>query len=241
MTKHSFVTTKSLFIHLVGFVWCSFGTYNGHVYYSMPSYQNYGGRFQFLTMWASYLLYLGTAIGTLVDSIHLKNKNNENKHLKSPLLLIRDDFSVVWGTLNCLVPILYWSVAYFDREGIHPKELQHLLPFNGWYNHYLHTIPAFYVLLAITNVNYAHPPLRRAIVYIVTLFLSYLCWLIWLANLNGVYAYPFLNALSKEGFVVFIIGSCLVGFLLYIVLKSVSTMLWKTCDSDALRSKLKEN
>ena len=240
MAEHSIVTTKSLFTHVAGLIWCGFGVYYGRVHYNMPAFQKYGGRFQFLTMWASYLLFLGTAVGTVVDLSQLAKRRNEKKNSfkkGSSLLLLRDDFMVIWATLNWLVPILYWSVAYFDREGIHSIEVESYYPFNGWYNHYLHSIPAFYVLLAVINVNYTHPPLTRALVYIIICFSAYISWLIWLANLNGVYVYPFLNKLSTEGFVIFIVSSCLLGFFVYLIIKFFSVILWGNAHFDAAKLK----
>lgn len=229
------VTFKSFFLHFIAFSWCCFGTYKDRTAYSVPKFNEYGGRFQFLTMITAYFCLVSYGVAFVVDLLQMVTgfledrritKNGYQPH-NSYLISLRDDLISFWVfTLSTFVVILYWSLAYIDLEGVHPAEDRKVVPLFGWYNQYLHTVPIFTALLLITNVNYGYGGIKKTIVFTIIFGTSYLFWISHLAKVKGYWAYPFMAKLTDVQYGAFCAACHLIFLVLYAVGRKISAMTW---------------
>lgn len=217
------VTTKSFILHLIIFLWCSFGIYNE---YPTPNFFTYGGKFKYLTYCTVYLCWIAYGFATLVDFIHLLLLNND-KNNKSILISIRDYIVTMWASnLSIFVVIIFWAVAAVDIEGVHPAEHQKIVPLNGWYNHYLHTIPAINAIILITNVNYKYQSYLSSVISALIFGIGFFTWMWHLSNVFGSWPYGFIDNMSTNEFIVFIIGAHLLVLMVDMIGRKISSIVW---------------
>lgn len=202
LTTREIVTKKSLLLHLLAFCWCCFGTYCDVNYYHSKSFDTYGGRFKYMTMITAYINLMAFGIAFLIDFYILAM--GKNGYLGRRIIAVRDHLISTWvSNLSVFVVIIFWTIAAIDIEGIHPAEHQKLVPLFGWYNHYLHTIPALISTFLLINVNYTLTSLRSTTMLITLFSIIYSLWMIHLANVTGEYPYGFVDAMSRKQFVLF--------------------------------------
>ena len=229
------VTYKSFFLHLLAFSWCIFGTYNDRTNYVLPKFNQYGGRFQFLTMITAYFCLVAYGVAFVVDLIQMLTGLLEGKQItkngyttnNSFLISLRDDLISFWAfTLSTFVVILYWSLAYIDLEGVHPAEDRKTVHLFGWYNQYLHTVPIFNALILITNVNYAYGGIKKSIIFTIIFGSSYFLWISHLAKVKGYWAYGFMEKLNDVQFGIFCVACHFIFFALYTIGRKISALSW---------------
>ena len=229
------VTGTSFLLHLVAFSWCCYGTYNDRTKYAVPKYNDYGGRFQFLTMITAYICLVSYGIAFCVDLLQMVTGFLEKKEItksgypahNSMLISLRDNLVTFWVfTLSTFVVILYWSLAYIDLEGVHPAEDRKVVPLFGWFNQYLHTVPIVTAFILITNVNYTYGSFKTSLFFTVTFGSSYFMWISHLAKVKGFWVYGFMDKLSDTQFAIFIVACHIFLLVVYMFGRKVSAVCW---------------
>lgn len=205
-------TKTSLFIHTFGVLVYCYGTYYDYYYRDTRLLSSgFGGRLRFLTSISLYLSFISSTFAMFVDLIHVCGVKQKKPSL---LIRIRDELMGTWVfTLCSFVSIMYWGIAAVYLPGIHNERIEKVNPLWGWFNHYLHSFPIFYAFTLISFARYKFRPLRNIMVTMIVFVALYLSWLALCAKINGVWAYPILEHLSRVGFVIFTaVASCLLMF-----------------------------
>ena len=243
------VTKKSLFLHIMGTLWYCYGLYYDRMYRFIPSFQRFGGRFQFLTIICAHIVLVSSLYAFIVDFLQITFKLFDSSHEsksegypvnKSIMISIRDELMTCWVFNLCVfVSAIYWTIIVIDKEGIHPATHEDLMPLFGWFNQFLHTIPLIYAIMLITNINYEYPPIKRVFSLTFIFMVIYLLWLAYCAKINGQWAYTFMMKQSNIQFALFI---CVcTGVLVFINLlgRKLSAMIWNEKKRDHVILKLR--
>lgn len=230
------VTKTSLVIHLLGSLWYSFTIHNDQMYRNLPMFNRFGGRAAFLTMltlyftcvasWFSFLVDLIQFTTNLLDSVEMTKEGYSRN--KSTLISIRDNImSTIVCTFCTFVPIMYWSIAAVDLDGIHPEGTEEISPLFGWFNHAVHTIPVLYVIILTTCVNYEYASLKVACFEHSITIVGYISWMAFSArHTGGQWPYKFLMKQTDTEFVIFILSCIVVLIGLYLTTRAFASAAW---------------
>ena len=232
------VTIKSLFFHLSAFLWCCFGTYQDQFSYHSPNFLTYGGRFKYLTHCTAYLCLVVYGFAFLVDLLHLLttsgDKDGSARNNPSFLILIRDYLVTMWSSnLSVFVVLMFWAVAAVDLEGIHPEEHQKIVPLMGWFNHYLHTVPAVWTTLLLTNVNYQRQSFRSTVLSAILFGAFYFSWMKHISVVLGNWPYIFIDDMSGNAFAGFVFVAHVMILAIDLFNRWVSRLAWGDTGTEA--------
>lgn len=225
-----YVSKKSLASHLIGFIWYSCGVYYGSTL-ELPDYEFYGGKFQYITHVTAYIVFFSTGLATMIDALQiatgaLENHSSSKKKI-SFILMLRNDLISFWSYALCtFVCLMYWGIAAVDLDGIHPVETRPMVPINGYFNHFVHTVPIFYVNILIALVNYELPSKKKATFYSAILVITYVSWLLYCDRVNQRSAYKFMEKFSAAQFFIFVGFCILVFFGIYLLGKKFKDVIW---------------
>ena len=245
-------TPVSLFLHFFGFLWYCFGIYHDRHTYVVPIYMAFGGRFQHLTMTTAYMIFAATGIASLVDCIQIithyyKYFISGSKHCAefiSVLISIRDELmcSFVF-TFGTLVSILYWICRAIVDPTITTREYEKVIPVFGWYNQFLHTVPLFYSVVLMANINYQYTTISRAVFTLVTFDISFCCWLFYCFYVNGFWAYGYFKILSMNEIILTLSLVSTLSILAYLSCRKLSILIWKkaTMDRTLIKAEQKQH
>jgi len=247
------VTFTSLLVHTLGALW-----YTACVYYDRfvrippPVFLVYGGRSQYLTMNTLYLTFAASVYAFCVDLIqytthklhpHCVATTNGYARNTSLLLRIRDELMSCWVYSSCtIVPIMYWGIVYFHKDGIHSQEVEKRMPLFGLWNQCVHTIPFLYAFLLLVFVNYEHIAVRRMLLNSSLFTLGYVSWMGYCAQQNGYWAYPVIQKQNNVQFAVFLVLNVVVLMSLQAVGRKVAAIVWseKRCKNIVAQIESKE-
>lgn len=226
---------KSLLLHLSAFLWCCFGTYHDQYTYYSPNFTTYGGRFKYLTHCTAYLCLATYGFAFLVDLIYLLTSSNTSDRNKdrSFLVSVRDYLITMWSSnLSVFVAIMFWAVACIDLEGIHPAEHQKIVPLFGWFNHYLHTVPALISFFLLINVNYQHRSFFASVVSAIVFGVSYFSWMKHISDVMGSWPYNFIDGMSTNAFAGFVVVTHVVILVIDLFNRWISRLAWGADDDN---------
>ena len=231
-----YVSKISLALHLIGFIWYLCGVYYGFTL-KLPAYEFYGGKFQYITHITTYIVFFSTGLATVIDAVQIGTGALENhsasKREISLILILRNDLVSFWSyTLATFVCLMYWGIAAVDLDGIHPVEIRSMLPINGYFNHFIHSVPIFYVNILIVLVNYELPGKKKATFYSAILVITYVSWLLYCDRVNQRSAYKFMEKFSVAQFCMFVGFSILVFFGIYLLGKKFKDIIWTDNQKD---------
>lgn len=246
------ITWTSLILHMSAFLWYCFGVYHEMHYYRSPNFVSYGGRFKYFTMITEYLCFVVYGYCFLVDLLQMvtgwlesthPTRNGRLKNDQSILIQLRDYLMTVWiSTLSLFVVIAFWGIAAVDIDGIHPASHQKLVPLFGWYNQYLHTTPGIISITLLICNNYRYGSILRSTVSILSFGLSYVAWMWHLADVTGNWPYEFIEKLSREEWVIFVVVGLFVILLLDLFGRKISATFWnEKLQEEMERIRKKEN
>jgi len=165
------------------------------------------GKLKFLTYWD---LLLQFTFFTLILFSHslLKIKS------KSLNKLIDVFFFSLVLPLSLIVAISFWGLYAIDREIIFPVAIEKYYP--NWLNHSTHTLVAILPFLELWLGKYKLPSKRLCLTVLHAFMIAYLLLVLYLALVDDLWVYPFLNILNwpqRIGFfIVSTIGNCLFFF-----------------------------
>ena len=233
----------SFLLYLAGAAINIAGCYYDRNYAELPSFRTYGGRAKYLTHWSQYLhtifciyatlLEIGIGLGLTMSygkrsfessSKQVSNEQNEEDHM---LLKIRDYFfATVCFPFGVNVVILFWGITAVDPAGVAPLEVQKIVPLNGWYNHYLHTFPIIFDMLAVYFVYHQYPYRKLGILTTTMCGAAYLAWLLWIAKAANFWTYPFLGELDVHEFIVFTLGAFSLSAFYYLIGERINYFAW---------------
>jgi len=231
------VTWTSLILHLSAFLWYCFGVYHEAYHYRSPNFDSYGGRFKYFTVITEYLCIVVYGYSFLVDLLQITTgwlestvthaNNGRLKDNQSIFIRLRDYLMTVWiSTLSIFVVIAFWGIAAVDVEGIHPASHQKRVPLFGWFNHYLHTTPGIIAIILLTCVNYRYGSISRSTASILTFGLSYVVWMWHVAGVTGNWPYEFIDGLSREWWIAFVVVCLIVILMLDLLGRKISSIVW---------------
>ena len=231
-----YVSKISLALHLIGFIWYLCGVYYGSTL-KLPACEFYGGKFQYITHITTYIVFFSTGLATVIDAVQTGTGALENHSASkteiSFILILRNDLVSFWSyTLATFVCLMYWGIAAVDLDGIHPVEIRSMLPINGYFNHFIHSVPIFYVNILIVLVNYELPGKKKATFYSAILVITYVSWLLYCDRVNQRSAYKFMEKFSVAQFCMFVGFSILVFFGIYLLGKKFKDIIWTDNQKD---------
>lgn len=159
-----------------------------------------------LTLTVAYIQFFVALLSDFTRSKPLKA-------LKRALLLIA-------APCETLVSTLYWPIRFYDASLLAPPELIALFPLTADMS--MHAIPTVLCLIEMFVFSEAIETsnVRAGLVY-AAYATGYFFWTERNARLNGWFAYPMFDIMSREQRVATFVGATSVAFVVFLVLKRV--------------------
>lgn len=148
---------------------------------------HYLGKLKFLTYW-DLLLQFSFFTLLLVTQSLLKIKKN------SIIKLIDTLFFSLALPVSLIVSVTFWILYAIDREIILPVAIEKYYPV--WLNHSTHTLVAILPLVEMLLGNYKRPSNKLGLSILNIFMISYLLLILYLALVDDLWVYPFLNLLN---------------------------------------------
>ena len=239
----SSATVTSFLVHFFAFIINCIGVYNCHVHYVSPHHLTFGGVWKFLTYISMHTALLSTGYAAVVDFIQLitgafEDPDHFVKKVKPPkVFLVRDNLMSYWVfTLGSNVTLLFFGIATIDFQGIHPPEVEKIIPFFGWYNAYIHLFPLVFNITSLLTVNYYFSSFRTTFSCSIIFGFSYLAWMSVVKRYSGYWPYGFLEKLSFVQFAIFVIFVIILFTLLDLLGRKVASMVWGESKTEKYKS-----
>lgn len=207
-----------------------FAVYKDHMIYTsnavfkatgLNHHNTFGGRLKFLT-------YIDTNLQAIYFTICALNviiKFVTGKKSSAVERFCNGMYTSIIFPIGAIVSILFWGVYAVDRNLIYPKVIELAIP--SYQNHLVHTLPLFGALLdsAVTHHHY-NKSFFKGVLGTVLFMLAYLIWIFIVAHVGGFWVYPVLQVLSplKRGY--FIVGSGVLGAILYKSGEVINKLFW---------------
>jgi len=202
----------------------AFGVYSFCIYYSInfvqipnknPRYA-IAGKAKYLTQWNLVLqgFYFGYCV--FLDVI--------------PIKILRRFRDVLFSSISlplCLfVFIIFWGLYSIDRELIFPRAIEPFYP--NWLNHGSHTIIVPFAVLEALLYEHKQPSTFVGMTALLTWFVVYLVWVMYLGVVHAVWVYPVMEVLTAPLLALFFFSCFLIVALLYNVARFINTLRFKS-------------
>lgn len=211
-----------LLLHLACFANFGWTVYWDTILMELPSQKTFGGQWKYLTFinCVIQLVYFTISIVNDVVGTHSKTTDSSSSIQKA-----RDYvFATLAFPIGQFVGFIFWTLWFIDRELVLPKAFDIWFP--TYINHMMHTtvIPA--QLLELILIYHIYPGRIKGMATSMGFCLAYLCWIMVIAYVGGIWVYPILKILDPVPRAAFVITCSLIGGVLYIVGEKLNTMVW---------------
>jgi hypothetical protein len=140
-------------------------------------------------------------------------------------------YAVVIIPMGLGVVALFWGIYAVDRELVHPKRLDAIVP--SWLNHVMHTAPVPFILVDTLLMCHRYPSRGKGMLTVVTVALLYVCVLLLTKHFDDVWMYPVLEVLNVWQRGLLFSGATAFMVLLYLLGDGLNSIVWgKAAHSD---------
>ncbi|XP_061179625.1 androgen-induced gene 1 protein-like isoform X2 [Saccostrea echinata] len=191
---------------------------------TLMTYKGYGGKFKYLTFWYFIIqtVYFGLCVA---NDFCGTNVRPSEKGQRCRLQRWRDNFlATIVFPVGMFVVLTFWGIYAIDRELVYPKELDKVIP--SWLNHIMHTTILPFLLIDKFLVYHQYPSRRAGFITLLSLALTYLAWILWVAFYANIWVYPILKVLSPHQKAVFIMALLVFFIFLYLLGEFINKTLW---------------
>ncbi|XP_056405051.1 androgen-dependent TFPI-regulating protein-like [Hyla sarda] len=199
---------------------------------------SYGGRWKYLTFLNQVLQTAFFGVCLLCDLLQLCLSTRNR--LCSVLTRLKDCiFAVLAFPVGVFVFTSFWSLYFYDRELVYPKDLDSIIP--HWLNHAMHTAILPLVLIELLACSHHYPSKKNGFAVLLVFSIAYLSWVQWVHFAADIWVYPILAKLDAVGMLVFFASSFFVILAFYCLGEWLTRLRWGSGRPSKKRRKKKSN
>jgi len=175
--------------------------------------KGFGGNFRYLTF--INLLFLA-----LYYTVSLA-ENYFGFVIIPKKLLDRDQLNAIGFTSSNIVMILFWVIYYVNpRNFMERSRIPPVLEFIS------HIGVGLMVWIELFIIPHTYKNFSKALAPMFGYFGLYIVWLYFFKYINGFYPYPFMNKLTANMLVIFILAASVLGYLILLIGVTVANAVW---------------
>ncbi|XP_022220395.1 androgen-induced gene 1 protein [Drosophila obscura] len=218
---HACRTRLLLLLHFAASTHLGYAVYYDYRYARLPELAvelrleaPMGGKWKYITFLGGLLQLCYYTLALVCDVIRVRRLRLLRDYLLASFVL----------PLALTVGLTFWTLYAINKDAIYPGLLELIYPV--WLNQTMHTFVVVYALVELCVTQHRYPARSKGFAGLGAFMAGYLAGIHYVWLRTGIWAYPFLGALSAPLRLVFFALIVLLSFAYYLFGERMNAILW---------------